>query len=427
MTSWTRGRADGTSSSPLSGDPCCAEYAAVSRRGFIGGAMALAGTTSVIGSAVLTASPATAAAGGNVLVVLSMRGAADGMSLVVPHSDPNYYAARPGIAVAPDSLLVRNAMFGLHPSLAPLLPLWQAGKMATVHAAGLPVANRSHFSAMEELEDAAPGSSARVGWLNRMVGTTPGSGALQGFAVGSGVVPTSLVGPESSLSAGRVDDVSFAGDDQWDADHGRMPSLHTMWDTDSSTLGTGMRAAFGAVGSFTPATLTTDQRASFPNGDLGEALSTASRVVRGDVGVEVITVDHGNWDMHTDIGNLTWGRMKNNATELAAGIAAFFTDLGPAASRVTLVALSEFGRRVRVNSNGGLDHGFGSVMMAFGAGVTGGYYGRWPGVSTTEDADLLVTTDYRDVLADVVAARFNASIPTVFPGLQRTSVGFMRS
>jgi uncharacterized protein (DUF1501 family) len=297
--------------------------------------------------------------------------------------------------------------------------------MATIHAAGLPVANRSHFSAMEELEDASPGSSARVGWLNRLVGTSPGTSALQGFAVGNGVLPTSFAGPEQTLSAGSVDRVGFAGDDQWDTQGGRMSSLHTMWDGESSTLGTGMRAAFGAVSAFRPAASVASRRATYPGGDLGEALSTASQVVRGDVGVEVITVDHGNWDMHTDVGTLAWGRMRSNAAELAAAIAAFFADLGPAASRVTLVALSEFGRRVRENSNYGLDHGYGNVMMAFGAGVKGGYHGRWPGLTTTEDADLLVTTDYRDVLADVVTARFGASVPTVFPGLQRKPVGFM--
>lgn len=415
-----------TTMSP-SAAPCCPEYAALSRRGFLGGALALAGTTSVIGSAVLTASPATAATGANVLVVLSMRGAADGLSLVVPHGDPHYYTARPRIGIPRDRLLEADAMFGLHPSLAPLQPMWRAGKAAAIHATGLPVANRSHFSAMEELEDAAPGSSARVGWLNRLVGTTPGSSGLQGFAVGTGVPPTSLVGPEATLSAGGVDGVNFAADDQWDSDHGRMPSLHTLWDNETSTLGPAMRSAFGAVSAFAPARAATAQRASFPQGDLGDALSTASQVIRGDVGVEVITVDHGSWDMHTDIGNLSWGRMLTNVDELARGVAAFFADLGPAASRVTLVAVSEFGRRVVENSNWGLDHGYGNVMLAFGAGVRGGYYGSWPGLGTTEDADLLVTTDYRHVLADVVRSRFNASVPTVFPGLQHTPVGFMQA
>ena len=104
------------------------------------------------------------------MVVLSLRGAADGLSLVVPHADPQYYAARPRIAIPADTLLAKDGQFGLHPNLAPLLPLWTSGKLAAVHATGLPAPNRSHFAAMEEVEDADPGSSARVGWLNRLIG-----------------------------------------------------------------------------------------------------------------------------------------------------------------------------------------------------------------------------------------------------------------
>jgi uncharacterized protein (DUF1501 family) len=149
---------------------CCAEFARVSRRGFLGGGIAVAGTTTVLGSAVITASPAMAASADSVLVVVSMRGASDGLSLVVPYTDPAYYQARPRIGVPADSLVGRNGTFGFHPELAPLMPLWNAGELAVVQGAGLPAPNRSHFAAMEELEDAAPGSDARVGWLNRLVG-----------------------------------------------------------------------------------------------------------------------------------------------------------------------------------------------------------------------------------------------------------------
>src|SRR3954452_2713172 len=206
----TSGRADGF---------CCDEYAAmtVSRRGLLGGAIALAGATTMVGGAVVTASPARAESASSVLVVLSLRGAADGLSLVVPHADPVYYAARPRIAVPSDRLLVKDGMFGLHPAMSDLVPLWQAGKVAAVHATGLPVANRSHFAAMEEMEDADPGTQERVGWLNRLVSGTPGASPLQGFSAGTGTIPTSLVGPASTMSAGRADDVELPGSDE----HGR--------------------------------------------------------------------------------------------------------------------------------------------------------------------------------------------------------------
>ena len=199
---------------------CCAEYAVLSRRGFLGAA-ALAGTSSMIGSAVVRASAATTVPARAVMVVLSLRGAADGMSLVVPHGDPVYYSARPRLGIPADRLLVRDAMFGLHPALAPLLPLWQSGRMAAVHATGLPAPNRSHFAAMEEVEDADPGSSVRSGWLNRLIGQDDRTSPLQAFSVGRGVPPAALYGEADYLSADEVASVRIPGDDQWDPERRR--------------------------------------------------------------------------------------------------------------------------------------------------------------------------------------------------------------
>jgi uncharacterized protein (DUF1501 family) len=410
--------------SPL---PCCSEYAAgLTRRGLFRGA-ALVGATTMIGSAVVTASPARALTpASSVLVVLSLRGAADGLSLVVPYTDPAYYAARPTIGIPADQLLVRDGTFGLHPRLSALVPLWTAGKMAAIHATGLPTANRSHFAAMEEVEDANPGSSTRQGWLNRLIGTDPSTSSLQGFHLGAGVVPTSLYGAQPVMAAGQIDEVEIPGADQWDTEGGRKRSLHLLWDRDKTSLGRGMRSAFDAIDGFAPVRDAAKNPSAYPDSDLGRALTEVARVVRGDVGTEVITVDQGEWDMHNGLGTLEWGTMRDNAEELATSVAAFFGDLGPQAEKVTLVVLSEFGRRVQENANYGLDHGYGNVMLAFGAGVKGGYYASWPGLSNTMDSDLLVTTDYRNVLADIVVSRFGASVATVFPGLQRAPVGFMQ-
>ncbi len=407
---------------------CCREYAGLSRRGLLTGALAVAGASTVFGSAVVRTSAAAATPTSSVLVVLSLRGAADGLSLVVPHGDPVYYSARPRIAVPAERLLVRDGMFGLHPELAPLVPLWQAGRLAAVHATGLPAPNRSHFAAMEEVEDANPGSTTRVGWLNRLIGTDTGRSPLQGFNLGKGTLPASLYGPEPVMAAGNLDDVGIAGEDQWD--HGeRRRSLRTLWGSDHTSLGRAMQATFDSVDGFGPVLATSAtpaNGAAYPEGDLGRAMAAVARVVRGDVGVEVVTVDQGDWDMHADLGTVDRGRMVRNAGELASAVAAFFTDLGPLADKVTLVTLSEFGRRVAENANMGLDHGYGNVMFVAGAGVRGGsYYGTWPGLQGEVDSDLLVTTDYRSVLAEVVAARFGASTSTVFPGFQRESVGVM--
>ena len=427
----------GTSLEPA----CCSEFASVSRRGLLRGAVL--GSTTVFGTAVVTRAPSAyadddlgrltdirAVPARNVLVVLSMRGAADGLSLVVPHGDPAYYRARPTIAIPRNALLAADSHFGLHPALAPLLPMWKQGTLGAVHAAGLPVANRSHFAAMEELEDADPGSAARVGWLNRLIGQDDRTSPLQAIAVGTGLIPTSLTGPQGRIGMDKVESVKIAGADENDKENRRPRSLHQLWGPAGGPLGAGGRAALDSVADFAPAieqSAAPRNDAKYPAGDLGAAMASIARVVRGNVGTEVFTVDHGDWDMHTRMGHVDGGQMQENTAEFASAVAAFFTDLGAAASGVTLVTISEFGRRVVENANGGTDHGHGNVMFVAGAGVRGGrFLGRWPGLEDTLDADLRVTTDYRSVLAEVVKNRFGVSTAKVFPGFQPEAVNLMR-
>lgn len=411
---------------------CCEDFARMrlSRRALLGTSAGLAGAAVVYGGAEVRASAASLAPASSVLVVLSLRGAADGLSLVVPHADPVYYQARPGIAVQADQLLARDAMFGLHPSLAPLLPMWEAGRLAAVHATGLPAPNRSHFAAMEEIEDASAGSATRVGWLNRLIGLDAITSPVQAVGLGSGVLPTSLSGPASAMAADSLDGISIAGaEDDGSSAAGRRASLATLWGKDGSALGRAARDTFASVDTFAPVASGSDEPANaavYPSGDLGESLAHAARIVRGDLGVQVITVDQGDWDMHTGVGTLEWGRMKDNTATLASALAAFFTDIGTLGDKVTVVVLSEFGRRVAENANYGLDHGYGNVMFLAGAGVIGGrYYGSWPGLSNTPDADLVVTTDYRSVLSEVVRARFSIDSSQVFPGFVAAPLGLV--
>ncbi len=415
---------------------CCQELASstsgprLSRRGLFGAAV-LAGTTTVIGDAVLqTASAATLGPAPSVLVVLSMRGAADGLSLVAPYGDPVYYAARPKIAIPQNALLAKDGFFGLHPQLKPLLPLWNSGKLAAVHAAGLPSVTRSHFAAMEELEDANPGSSSRVGWLNRLIGEDAINSPLQAVNVGGAAPPSSLYGPHHYMSLSKVDQVQIAGAGKGRVPGGRVKALHTMWDKQQSELGAAAAATFDAVSAFGPvksAAATPRNGATYPKGSLGKAMATAAQIVRGDAGVTVLTIDQGAWDMHTGLGTLDHGAMIRQASDFAAAVAAFFVDIGGLASKVTLVTLSEFGRRIKENANVGLDHGYGNVMFVAGAGVKGGYYANWPQIKNEVDADLLVTTDYRSVLGEVVASRFTqASTAEVFPNFSRSRVGVMQ-
>ena len=406
----------------------------VSRRRFLAGTTALLGgvaVSSMVGD--VFTQTAYGAPGSNTLVVLSLRGGSDGLTLVAPHGDTAYAAARPTIAVPTGSLLAKDSMFGLHPELKPLLPMWQAGTFGAIHAVGMPVPNRSHFSAMEQVEDADPGSSSRVGWLNRMIGLIQPDVVQEGMQIGSTLLPTSMAGPASAVAARQLADLKLPGGDK-DAEQDRMRgALSAMWGKQTSVTGKAARAALQV--SKTMAGLATDappaNGAKYPAGDLGKALGAAARVIRAGVGVRVVTLDYGGWDHHTDLGTLSQGDFKNRAAELAMGIAAFFTDLGSAADQVTMITMSEFGRGVAENGIAGTEHGHGNAMLLLGAGVRGGQvHGKWPGLSAGKlvDGDLAVTTDYRQVLGDVVKARFpEASLATVFPGFsQGAGTGVMR-
>lgn len=376
------------------------------------------------------AAPATvpAAASGKaapVLVVLSLRGGADGLSLVVPHGDPVYAKARPRLAIPAERLLAADSMFGLHPALAPLVPWWHNGRLAAVHAVGLPARNRSHFAAIEEVEDADPTSSLRVGWLNRLIGLDSVTSPLQAVHMGGPLAPSSLAGPQASFAVPDPGAVTLAAD-RAVTRTARRTSLRTAWSSFGGPLGNAARSAPGLVDAFAPATKATS-RVPFPGTFLGKALSFTSRTIRAGVGAQVVTVDHGGWDMHADLGTVQSGDMKTLATELGEALAAFLADLGPDLDRTTVVVLSEFGRRVEENSSLGLDHGYGNVMLLAGAGVVGGkVHGTWPGLSLGADSDLLVTTDYRSVLAEVVSARFGVSTAKVFPGFSPRPVGAVR-
>ncbi len=403
--------------------PDCCEELRLSRRGLLRGALGAGAVSTLFGTTFVQTSYAATPVD-RVLVVLSLRGAADGLSLVVPHGDPAYYSARPRIAIPSASLLAKDGFFGLHPRLSPLLPMWNAGKVAAVHATGLPSPNRSHFSAMEEIEDADPGSSARVGWLNRLVGRDANSSLLRGMGVGMSTPITALYGPRATVTTDSVESMTLAGSKD---NPRRVKAMRKVWGSAGGQIGRAGRAALDTVDEFAPVRRTSKtpaNGASYADDDLGQALAAGARTIRGNVGVEVIAVDHdGGWDMHTNVGTLEWGTMIDAAGSLARNLAAFFADLGALGDKVTVVTISEFGRRVKENANYGLDHGHGNVMFLLGAGVRGGYYGTWTPLATSLDADVPVTTDYRSVLAEVVTKRLGASAATVFPGFTPAPVG----
>jgi uncharacterized protein (DUF1501 family) len=420
----------------------CEEFsrsAGLSRRRLLQGMVAAGGVsvaTSLFGQAVRqTAFGATT--GGNIVVVISLRGGIDGLGLVVPHGDPAYYTARPTIGVPKNTLLSADSMFGLHPNLQKLQWLFTAGELAAVHAVGMAVPNRSHFAAMEEIEDADPSSSARRGWVNRMIGLDADAGPLEAVHFTSSMQPTMLVGPEPTLAADRLHDVSLAGaDPRWDDaswQNRRTSQLETVWGSAAGVLGVAGRSALDTVATVAPvaAQAYTPQNGvtyptNWPATDLSAALKDTAQLIRADLGTEVVSIDYGSWDMHSDYGTVEWGDMQSMTAGFAGALDAFMRDLGTLRSKVTVVTISEFGRRVEENGSRGLDHGWGNVMLLAGGGVKGGqYYGSWPGLGDGNlvEGDLAVTTDYRNVLGEVVDKRLGRSVSTVFPGLSYSPLG----
>jgi uncharacterized protein (DUF1501 family) len=426
-------------------DRCgCPEFA-MRRRTFLAaaaGASAVAAGGTLFGQAFRQVSYG-ATTGGNVLVVLSLRGGADGLSMVVPRHPDDRTALRrlrPGIVVPDASLIAPTADFGLHPEFAPLLPMWSAGSFGAVHAVGLPAPNRSHFEAMELVEDADPGSRARTGWVNRMVGLDARALPESAVQVGSTLLPTALTGPAPALGTYSVQGLGF---DDFGEGSARRRSLQQMWTGNTGPLGTSMRATLATAQRLAPLVASADPDASggssvhvetYPDGPLQEVLANTAALIRADVGTRVVAVDYGDWDMHSGLaegdGDPTRGWMAGQVRHLGSSLAAFFADLAAHASRVTVVTISEFGRRVEENGDHGVDHGYGNAMLLLGAGVRGGtVHGSWPGLADLDEGDLRTTLDYRSVLWEVLASRFpelSGSRARVFPGFVPESVGAMR-
>ena len=424
-----------TTPSPADSDRSCCSDFSVSRRSILRTAAALGGgmaVTQMFGDSLMQATFA-GASGGNTLVVISLRGGIDGLGVVVPHGDAGYYSARPTTAVAKSSLLCADSMFGLHPKMGPLQKYWQSGELAAIQAVGLPVANRSHFSAIEQVEDAAPGSSVRSGWINRMIGMGSTRDPINAVQLGSNFPTTAVNGDAPTLAASDLGDLQLPGlGDGYDAQ--RYSSLGTAWGGATGSLATGAQQAV-AISKGPGKTLADmpDSATAYPTvwnaSPFAAPLKSAAKLIRADLGTDVIAIDAGNWDLHTNYGTLAWGSMQSNVDGLAQSLAAFLDDLGTLRQRVTVVTISEFGRRVAENGSQGFDHGWGNMMLVAGAGVKGGqYYGNWPGLDSRSlsEGDLKVTTDYRNVLSEVVSKRFtDRSVPQLFPGLSYAPVGLM--
>jgi uncharacterized protein (DUF1501 family) len=368
------------------------------------------------------------AGGRDLLVSIFLRGGLDALNAVVPAHEAAYFDARPTIAVPESLLLPLDGSFGLHPKLAPLHPHYTAGRLAIVHAAGNPDPTRSHFKAQASMERASdPASPVTTGWIDRHLSSTWSSTrtAFGGLSVGD-TLPASLQGPAAEISMRHLDDVSLLTDPFERARY--EAAMWSLYGAAAAPLFSGctMLDAFAeaeAAASLPASTV------AYPDGELGAKLGDVARLVRANVGLEAVALDFTHWDFHLNIGSPETGRLGKKLGELAGSLAAFVQDLGTKFSTTTIVVMSEFGRRLAENGGGGTDHGHGGCIFVLGGGIRGGkVYGTWPGLSPSslDRGDLAITTDYRDVLAEVVAGRLgNPNLSAVFPGYTPKPVGLV--
>jgi uncharacterized protein (DUF1501 family) len=402
----------------------------ITRRGFMkGGALALVGTSAIPSflTRSVMAEMTSAAANKKKLVVLFQRGAADGLNIVVPYQEKNYYAMRPSIAIQKNQVLGLDGFFGLHPSMTSFKPLYDQGHLAIIHAAGSPDMSRSHFDAQDYMESGTPGVKVTEdGWLNRALQAEILAGKPSAFrAVALGTqVPRTLQGKIPAIAVNNLADFSVGG-------RGPQTSpisnaFQAMYDESSDAVlhGTGQET-FEAVKMLKAADPSKYQPAAgvdYPKSPFGNSLKQVAQLMKANLGVEAAFSDIDGWDTHQNQGNIN-GQLANRLKEFSDTIAAFWKDMGDDAENITLVTMSEFGRTARQNGTGGTDHGHANVMFVLGGQVKGGkVYGKWPGLANeqlNEGRDLAVTTDFRRVLGEATYKTLGAkNLELVFPKSQ---------
>lgn len=398
----------------------------MNRREFLRNALMASGATLLtVGTRGWAAKLSDAVAGERRLIVVFLRGAVDGLNVVVPYADDRYYEARPTIAIPKagqnGGVHDLDGYFGLHPALAAVLPLWQNKTMAFVQASGSPDPNRSHFEAQAYMETGTPGvANTPDGWMNRLLGTLPGPHTpTEALSLGP-TVPRILSGPNavSNLPLGR------------NADHPLPLDRPRIADAFAALYqgNTALDKAF-AEGQLARGQLMRDLQKDMNNSYngapsvIGFANDTQrlARLMSNDSSIRLAFLAVGGWDTHVGEGSAK-GQLANHLQALAEGLAALVQGLGRTYDDTAILVMSEFGRTFRENGNAGTDHGHGNVMWLMGGKVNGGkVYGDWPGLAGEQlyqNRDLAVTTDFRQVISTVLARHLRLpdnQLERVFP------------
>jgi uncharacterized protein (DUF1501 family) len=361
------------------------------------------------------------------LVVVMLRGAVDGLNVVVPYGEQAYYDARPTIAIqkpgADNGALPLDGHFALHPALAALLPLWNDGKLAFIHAAGSPDPSRSHFDAQQFIENGTPGHATTPdGWMNRVLAALPGprtptdalsvGPTLPFILKGSVAVANLPLGPKAAQPM-AIDQPQVAS---------AFDKLYAGNDRQSLAYRQGREARTELI-----ADMSTEEQMADAGAPPADALPAMADHLAGlmtkDRHLRLAFVSLGGWDTHVNQGNHA-GQLANRLKPLGDGLAELAQKLGPDWNDTVIVVISEFGRTVHENGNAGTDHGHGNVIWVLGGKVNGGkIYGEWPGLATAQlyqGRDLAVTTDYRHPLAQILERHMrlnNAAMAKIFPGM----------
>jgi uncharacterized protein (DUF1501 family) len=394
------------------------------------GSLAVIGLSMVPRFMVRTLAAAAPANTRKTLVVIFQRGGADGLNIVVPFGDKAYYDHRPTLGVPQPGkdggALDLDGTFGLNPTLQPLVRLFKEKHLAIVNAVGTPdTGGRSHFQAQDFMESAAPGDkNVSTGWLNRYLQAVPDPvhSPLRATAIGESL-PKALRGPATAMTLGSIDQFALQGASLYESQYNR--------DTNALLTGTA-REMFEAVKQLKAARLDQYMPARGANygavgpGSLGGALMQVAQLIKADVGLQIAFVDvSGGWDTHQSEADRLPGLLR----PFGQALAAFHQDLGDRMQDVVVLTMSEFGRTARENGNGGTDHGHANFMFAMGGPIKGGIFGKWPGLAKeqlNEDRDLALTTDFRDVLGELLVRHLGCEKPAaIFPAYGTDPARFM--
>jgi uncharacterized protein (DUF1501 family) len=389
------------------------------------------------------AMPDDRAAGGPILISLFLRGGMDSLGIVAPVDDPNYVADRPAelrLLADGDKPALElaggpaNLDFRLHHEMKPLLDLYKDGRIALVHASGLDNGTRSHFGAQELIERgiANPDDITRVGggWMTRWLSAT-GNARAPAFAAVPGV-PEELAEHADTICAADLRyGMNLPGGKQATAVLTHLYAGNSPVDAAARRTLQGialvdapLRQPDGKIAPYHPT-----GGATYEDTEIGRGLQSVARVIRMDLGIRAFAVDMGGWDMHENQPP----RLANLAGQLARALAAFHADMHDRLDRIVLVAMSEFGRRLRSNKSNGTDHGHAGLTIVSAPRLAGGrIHGRWPGLASEQldnAVDLALTTDIRSILAELMGGPLATpgAVAAVFPRFTPKKVGLLQA